>query len=101
MHVISHSKIKKFYDEYSNTKNALESFYKIIKITNFNNLNELKKTFPSADLVGKFTVFNVGGNKIRVITAIHYNTHKIYIRWVLTHAEYDKGKWKSDGTTSN
>lgn len=51
--------------------------------------------FPHADKVGKFTVFNVGGNKVRLIAAIHYNRGKIYIRHVLTHREYDKGAWKS------
>ena len=43
---------------------------------------------------GKLTVFNVGGNKVRVIAAIHYNRKRIYIRAVLTHEEYDRGRWK-------
>lgn len=47
-----------------------------------------------ADQVGKFTVFNIGGNKVRLIAAVHYNRNKIYIRHVLTHCEYDAGKWK-------
>jgi len=42
----------------------------------------------------KFTVFNIGGNKVRLIAAPHYNRNKIYIRHVLTHQEYDAGKWK-------
>jgi len=50
--------------------------------------------FPSADQVGHLTVFNIGGNKARLVAAIHYNRHKIYIRAVLTHDEYDRGKWK-------
>jgi mRNA interferase HigB len=50
--------------------------------------------FPSADQVGKLTVFNIGGNKVRLMAAIHYNRKKIYIRAVLTHSEYDQGKWK-------
>jgi len=50
--------------------------------------------FPLADQVGKLTVFNIGGNKVRLIAAIHYNRQKIYIRAVLTHSEYDEGKWK-------
>jgi mRNA interferase HigB len=55
---------------------------------------ELRETFPHADQVGKFTVFNIGGNKVRLIAAVHYNRNKIYIRHVLTHQEYDIGKWK-------
>jgi hypothetical protein len=50
--------------------------------------------FPHADQVAKLTVFNIAGNKVRLIAAIHYNSHKVYIRNVLTHDEYDKNKWK-------
>lgn len=57
--------------------------------------------FPWADQVGKLTVFNIGGNKVRLIAAIHYNRQKVYIQAVLTHSEYDvriasrrEGKWK-------
>ncbi len=39
-------------------------------------------------------VFNIGGNKVRLIAAVHYNRNKIHIRHVLTHREYDEGKWK-------
>jgi len=55
---------------------------------------ELRRIFPSADQVGKLTVFNIGGNKARLIAAIHYNRCRIYIRQVLTHTEYDRGRWK-------
>ena len=55
---------------------------------------DIRRTFASADFVGEFTVFNIGGNKYRLITAIHYNVHKVYVRHVLTHAEYGIGKWR-------
>lgn len=54
----------------------------------------LRETFPHADQAGKFTVFDIGGNKVRLIAAVQYNRRKIYIRYVLTHEEYDRGKWK-------
>ncbi len=60
----------------------------------FRNFAHLRETFPGADVVGKLTVFNVGGNKVRLIAALHYNRQKVYIRAVLTHAEYDTGTWK-------
>ena len=58
--------------------------------------SELQTTFSrsAVDKVGKYTVFDVGGNKYRVITVIHYNREKVYIRAVLTHAQYDKEAWK-------
>ena len=56
----------------------------------------LQTTFSKTgvDKAGKYTVFNVGGNKYRVIVVIHYNREKVYIREVLTHAQYDKELWK-------
>lgn len=50
--------------------------------------------YAHADQVGGLTVFNIGGNKARLIATIHYNRRKVYIRAVLTHPEYDAGKWK-------
>ena len=57
-------------------------------------LAEVRRVIPSADRVGRYTVFNIGGNKARLIAAIHYNRGKVYIRHILTHAEYDRGAWK-------
>ena len=52
------------------------------------------RVFASADNVEGLTVLDIGGNKFRLITSIHYNRRKVYIRAVLTHAEYDRGTWK-------
>jgi len=57
---------------------------------------QLRYDFPWADRVDHKTVFNIGGNKYRLIAAIHYNRRRVYMRAILTHAEYDKGKWKQD-----
>ena len=64
--------------------------------TDFTSFAHLRQVFRSVDKVGKFTVFDIGGNKFRLIVAIHYNRKKVYIRHVLTHAEYDKGNWKEE-----
>lgn len=66
----------------------------IMARTEFGSFAELKRVFRSVDKVGKFTVFDIGGNKFRLIAAIHYNRKKVYIRHVLTHVEYDSDKWK-------
>ena len=58
-----------------------------MKQKEFNSIVEIREIFPTADKVGKLTVFNIGGNKIRLITAIHYNHQKVYIRAVLIHYE--------------
>ncbi|MEB3231687.1 MAG: type II toxin-antitoxin system HigB family toxin [Leptolyngbyaceae bacterium] len=84
--------MNEFAQLHPNTKSALAEWYQIVKKNNFASFVDLRETFPSADQVGKLTVFNIGGNKARLIIAIHYNRKKIYIWAVLTHAEYDEGK---------
>ena len=65
-----------------------------MKRRNFSSFAEIRALFPAADQVGKVTVFNIGGNKARLVAAIHYNRRRVYIRAVLTHAEYETGTWK-------
>lgn len=54
----------------------------------------LRAVFGSVDKVGPSMVFNVAGNSIRLIAAVHFNTSKVFVRHVLSHAEYDTGRWK-------
>ena len=61
----------------------------------FVDFEALHATFAAADQVGNLIVFNIGGNKYRLITAIHFNRGKVYIRHVLTHPDYDRGEWKT------
>ena len=84
MHVITRKRLLEFAKKHPDCSSALESWYRIVKRTNFNSFNELRQTFPSADNVDKITVFTIGGNKARLIAAIHYNTHRIYIRSLLS-----------------
>ena len=94
MHIITRKRLNEFAEKHPDTKAALQRWYRLMKSGRFSSFAELRKTFPSADQVGKLTVFNIGGDKARLIAAIHYNRQKVYIRAVLTHDEYDKGKWK-------
>lgn len=94
MHVITRKRLDEFAKMYPDCGSALETWYRIVKNNNFGSFVKLKEFFPNADMVGEFTVFNIGGNKVRLVTAIHFNRKKLYIRYVLTHAEYDKDRWK-------
>jgi mRNA interferase HigB len=96
MHVITRKRLNEFAARYPETTNALIQWYALIDQNDFSTFPELRDTFPTADQVGKLTVFNIGGNKVRLIAAIHYNRQKVYIRAVLTHPEYDQGKWKKE-----
>ncbi len=94
MHVITRKRLNEFAEKFPEMKNALADWYRQMKQNDFASIADVRKVFPSADKVGKLTVFNIGGNKVRLVAAIHYNRKKIYIRAVLTHKEYDEGKWK-------
>jgi mRNA interferase HigB len=94
MHIITRKRLNEFAEQQPETTSALEHWYREMKRRNFTSFVELRAVFPSADQVGKLTVFNIGGNKARLIAALHYNRQRVYIRAVLTHQEYDEGKWK-------
>jgi mRNA interferase HigB len=93
MHIITRARLIEFANKYPDTKTALDTWYRKVKRTDYDSFSELRLMFPSADKIGKCTVFNIGGHKVRLIAVNHYNRHKIYIRYVLTHAEYDLDKW--------
>lgn len=94
MHVITRKRLNEFVAKHPSAASGLQHWYARMKSGTFHSFTELRTVFPSADQVGKLTVFNIGGNTARLIAAIHYNRQKVYIRAVLTHAEYDEDRWK-------
>ena len=94
VHVITRKRLREFAARHRDAEGPLGAWYVIVSKTDFASFSDVKRVFRSVDKVGKFTVFDIGGNKFRLIAAMHYNRKKLYIRYVLTHAEYDKGKWK-------
>jgi mRNA interferase HigB len=94
MHIITQKRIWDAKKKHPESVTALDGWYKIIKKNQFNNFSELKKSFNSVDKVENLYVFELGGNKLRLIANIYFNRQKIYIRYILTHRDYDKGTWK-------
>ena len=94
MHVIAKPALVRFWTEHADAKGPLQAWHKVMSKQLFADFNQLRATFASADYVDPWTVFNIGGNKFRLIAVIHYNRRKVYIRHVLTHRQYDSGKWK-------
>lgn len=84
MHLITRKTLRRIGQQYPDSKTALMRWSKIITQNNFDSFTQLRATFPSSDKVGKLIVFNIGGNKYRLIAAIHFNRHKVYIRHILT-----------------
>ena len=95
MHVIGKPALMQFWAKHPDSERALQkAWYRTMESEVFADFNDLRATFASADYVDGLTVFNIGGNMYRLIAAIHYNRRKLFVRAVLTHAEYDRGAWK-------
>src|ERR1700684_2094167 len=100
MRVISKKTLRLFWENPktpTDARSLLTAWYKVVLDAKWHNFNELRQTFNSADQVGDCIVFNVGGNKYRVIGRVRYAKELqpgvVYILKVLTHSEYDENKW--------
>ncbi|HAA30299.1 MAG TPA: type II toxin-antitoxin system HigB family toxin [Cyanobacteria bacterium UBA8553] len=96
MHVISRKKLREFCQKHADSCDALDNWHKAASIATWKNLAEVQAVYPQAAAVGNFTVFNIKGNKYRLIVDLVYSDRTIYIKYILTHAEYDKDDWKND-----
>jgi mRNA interferase HigB len=98
VHVISQKALREFARTHSDAATPLRAWMKLARHGRFQNLAELRRTFASVDMVpvkGRdFYVFNIRGNKYRLIAAIHFNTQRLFVRHILTHAGYDTDRWK-------
>ena len=89
MRVISNKTLKEFSAIHPQADIALQAWRQIIESREFGSFSDLKQVFNSVDRVGDFYVFNIGGNKYRLIAAIHFDKSRLFIRHVFTHAEYN------------
>ena len=89
MHVIAKPALIAFWTRHPDAAGPLQAWHRVMESEVFADFNDLRATFASADYVDGLTVFDVGGNKYRLIASIHYNRRKVFIRSVLTHADYD------------
>lgn len=94
MHVIAKPMLVEFWTTHPDAQAPLLSWLTLIEKGNYTNFNALRATFASADYVDGLTIFNIGGNKYRLVALIHFNRGKVFVRNVMTHAEYDRGQWK-------
>lgn len=94
MRIISKAALRNFWSVHPKAETPLSIWYKLVDKTNFEGFNDLRKAFNSVDMVDDYVVFDIGGNKYRLIAKINFNQQKVYVRHVLTHTEYDRGNWK-------
>lgn len=89
MRVISRRTLREFWERHPPAKSPMTTWFKLLEIGAFTEFAALKKTFGTADYLAPYTIFDVGGNKYRVIALIRYDRQRVYIRHVFTHEEYD------------
>jgi mRNA interferase HigB len=94
MHVIAKPALTQFWMRHPDAESSLRTWFRIMKKETFVDFASLRAMFASADYVDGLIVFNIGGNKYRLIADVRYNQHKVYILHVLTHTEYDRNDWK-------
>ncbi|UUQ67141.1 type II toxin-antitoxin system HigB family toxin [Pseudomonas fuscovaginae UPB0736] len=94
MRVITEKRIREAKAKWPGAASALDAWCRRIKGSSPGSFSALKAIFPATDKVGSLHVFDIGGNKLRLIAGVHYGAQQLYIKHVLDHREYDKGKWK-------
>ncbi|KAA8482099.1 type II toxin-antitoxin system HigB family toxin [Arcticibacter tournemirensis] len=91
MVIIAKTIINNFAEKHITSKSALNSWFHIVKQSDWRNFSDVKNTFGSVDAVGNDRyVFNIKGNDFRLVAMIFFDKRTVYIRFVGTHAEYDK-----------
>ena len=96
MHLISAGKLKEAASEYSDAVEIAKNFAKKVELSSWQKLIEVQADYRNAEAVGNFTVFNIKGNRYRLILSIDYEAQIAYFKYFLTHAEYSKDDWKND-----
>jgi mRNA interferase HigB len=95
LRVISKRALREFWEAHPASVSSLAVWHGAIKHASPKNPGELRAIFGSVDFVGKLVVFNIGGNKFRLIAGVDYRCQVVYIKRILTHKMYDEGTWKA------
>ncbi len=101
MRIITERQIREFWQgeqglEKSRRESTMREWIRTVRLADWSNFADLKNTFNHADVYKNCTIFDIGGNKYRIIAKVEYQKHLVFIRFVLTHSEYDKKKWQFD-----
>src|SRR4051794_1761319 len=101
MHVISRRKLREFWTDHPDSEDALNHWFKAVTKAEWRKFADVRAMYGPADLVEDFIVFNACGNKYRLIVDIYYEDQVVLVRHVLTHRDYDRGRWKIRPVSEN
>lgn len=91
MHVITRKRLQEFWQIHTDAEQPLRVWLALVRAKRYETSSELKRDFPSVSFLGRWrTIFNIGGNKYRLVVDVRYDLGRIYIRHVLTHKEYNR-----------
>jgi mRNA interferase HigB len=90
MRLVSVKVLQEFCRRHPAAAGGVRRWSRQMESLNIRNFNELHSFFGSADYVAPFTRFNISGNKFRLVVIINYSIQTVFVRWTMTHAEYDK-----------
>ena len=93
MRIVKRAALEQFWLRHADAKTSLESWFGVVRAANWQT-PAMKRIYSHADLVVRRTVFNIAGNKYRLIARVNYQVQLVFVLYILTHAEYDKGAWK-------
>jgi mRNA interferase HigB len=96
VNILTLRRLREFWAVHATAERPLRAWFTRVEEAHWQSFADVRRDFPSADQVKRLTVFNIGGNNFRLITRIEFQKQRVYIRAVLTHAEYDQEKWKDD-----
>lgn len=94
MKLISNKVLREFAARHLDAEGPLKSFRQKVEHGRYRSVADLRTAFAGVDKVGDRFVFNIGGNKYRLIAGIQFGAQRLYVKAILTHREYDKGAWK-------
>jgi mRNA interferase HigB len=92
--IVGAEKLTQFGKKHATARSPLGNWKQVVEAVEWTNPADMKMTFRTADVVGPQTVFNIGGNKYRLIALVNYRLRIVLVQHVLTHAEYDQEDWK-------
>ena len=91
MHVIALRSIRLFWEKYPDAESSLRAWHLLVTETRWANVAEIQAQFPNVSVLNdRRVVFNIGGNKYRLVVKVKYSSKKVFVRFIGTHAEYDR-----------
>jgi len=101
LRIITEKALKEWSLKHARAKVSLAKWVRVVKLSRWNTLVDIRATFPSADQISlgsgrSVIIFNIAGNQFRLVCAVHFRTKMVFALKFMTHSEYDKMSWKNE-----